>query len=199
VGGSVRRRARRACFVAAGACLLLSFTVASSAQEEDTVPPPEVFRGAATAQVASVQVDSDPQLLPVNDLFRFVALDGASVFESSTASARASLFFPGNGLILGPNLLCGTFGGAFPPEFKPILDLCLQYKYPLTVFADEFQPDGASSGSISLGAPTDPVSGTAVRARAHAAEDSATSDAALQDLRVLGLPAIGPVLPVVPA
>jgi len=199
VGGGVRRRARRACFVAAAVCLLLSLVAAPSpAQEDDIVPPPEVFRGAATAQVASVQVDSDPPLLPVNDLFRFIVLDGASVFESSTRSARASLFFPGNGLILGPNLLCGTFGGAFPPEFKPILDLCLQYKYPLTVFADEFQPDGASSGAIALGAPTDPVSGTAVRASAHAAEDSATSDAALQDLRVLGLPALGTVLPLVP-
>ena len=151
MGAGPRRTARRACLVAAGVCLLLAFTTPGSpAQEEDTVPPPEVFRGAASSQALSVQVDREA-LLPVPDLFRFIALDGASIYESSTRQARASVFFPGNGLILGPSLLCGTFGGSFPPEFKPILDTCLQYKYPLTVFADDFQPDGASSGSLALG------------------------------------------------
>jgi hypothetical protein len=199
MGASPRRTARRACLVAAGVCLLLALTTPTSpAQEDDTVPPPEVFRGAASAQALSVQVDRDA-LLPVPDLFRFIALDGSSIYESSTRQARASLLFPGNGLILGPSLLCGTFGGAFPPEFKPVLDTCLQYKYPLTVFADDFAPDGASSGSVALGSPTDPVSGTAVRAVAHAGEDSATTDAAMQDLRVLGLPALGSVTPLLTA
>lgn len=198
MGGTLRRRAGRACLAAAGACLLIAVAAPSSpAQEDDTVPRPEVFRGSASAQGISVQVDRDA-LLPVPELFRFIALDGAGAYESSTRQARSSLLFPGNGLILGPSLVCGTFGGQFPPDFKPILDTCLQYKYPLTVFADDFEPDGATSGSLALGAPTDPVSGNAVRATAHAGEDAATTDAAMQDLRVLGLPAFGPVTPQVP-
>lgn len=191
--GSLRQQARRACLVAAGVCVLLAVAAPSApAQDDDTIPRPEVFRGSASSQVASVQVDRDA-LLPVPELFHFIALDGSSMYESSTRQARASLLFPGNGFIMGPSLLCGTFGGQFPPQFKPILDTCLQYKYPLTVFADDFEPDGASSGSLALGAPTDPVSGNAVRATAHAGEDAATTDAAMQDLRVLGLPAFGPL------
>jgi hypothetical protein len=190
---SPRRRAQQACLAAAAVCLAMAVTAPSApAQEDDTVPRPEVFRGSASSQVASVQLDREA-LLPVPELFRFIALDGASTYESSTRQARSSLLFPGNGLILGPNLACGTFGAQFPPEFQPILDACLQYKYPLTVFADDFEPDGATSGSVALGAPNDPVSGNAVRAQAHAGEDATTTDAALQDLRVLGLPALGPV------
>jgi hypothetical protein len=166
----------------------------TGAQEDKIVPRPEVFRGSASSLVASVQVDREA-LLPVPELFRFIALDGSSMYESSTRQARASVLFPGNGLILGPSLACGTFGTQFPAEFKPILDTCLQYRYPLTVFADDFEPDGESVGSLALGAPTDPLSGTAVRAVAHAGEDAATTDAAMQDLRVLGLPAFGSVTP----
>jgi len=192
---SRRRSARRACLVAAGVCLLLALiTPTSPAQEEDTVPRPEVFRGAASSRAASVLADREA-LLPVPDLFRFIALDGFGLYESSTRQARASLLFPGNGLILGPSLVCGTFGAQFPVEFKPILDTCLQYSYPLTVFADDFAPDGTSSGSLALGSSGDPLSATAVRAVAHAGEDAATTDAEMQDLRVLGLPALGTVSP----
>ena len=197
-GGGLRRAASRASFVAAAACVLLLVVTAVVAQEEeDDAPRPEVFRGAASALAVSVGADRDA-LLPIPDIFRFIALEGSSAFESSNQSARSSILFPGNGAILGPNLLCGTFGGAFPPEFKPVLDLCLQYRYPLTVFADELTPDGQTTGSLQIGAPTDPISANAVRATAHAAPDGARTDAVIQDLRLLGLPAIGPVLPVVP-
>ncbi len=196
MGGRLRRGARSACLAAAGAALLLAATTSPSPAQEEPAPSarPDVFRAAASAQVASVQVDRDA-LLPIDDLFRFIALDGSATYESSTRQARASLLFPGNGLIVGPSLLCGTFGGSFPAEMKPILDTCLQYRYPLTVFADDFEPDGVSSGALALGTPGDPVSGKAVRAAAHAGEDAATTDAALQDLRVLGLPALGPLTP----
>ncbi|HUS62620.1 MAG TPA: choice-of-anchor P family protein [Acidimicrobiales bacterium] len=178
-------------------CLLLAVAAPSPAQEEDTVPPPEVFRGKASSQLISVQVDRDA-FLPVPELFRFIALDGAGIFESSNRQARSSLFFPGNGFILGPSLLCGTFGAQFPSEFKPIMDTCLQYKYPLTVFADDFEPDGATSGALAFGAPGDAVSGNAVGATAHAGEKAVTTDAAMQDLRVLGVPPFGPITPQFP-
>ena len=197
MGGTLRRWVRRTCLAAASASLLLAFLAPGSDAQEGDAPRPEVFRGTASSLAASVQADREA-LLPIPELFRFIALDGNSQYESSTQQARASLLFPGNGLILGPSLACGTFGGQFPPEFKPLLDTCLQYKYPLTVYADSFAPDAATSGSVTLASPSDPVSGNATRATAHAAEDGAKTDAAMQDLRVLGLPAFGPISPPIP-
>jgi hypothetical protein len=115
------------------------------------------------------------------------------VYETDLQTARASLFYPGNGLIQGPNLACGTFGGEFPPEFGPVLTACTQFDYPLSVVANGSTPDKASPGALALGAPTDPVSGQAVLAKAHAGDDASTTDAAMQDLRVLGLPGFGTI------
>lgn len=195
--GDMRRRARRVCVVSAGICLLLAVGMPSSNAQGDDVPPPEVFRGSASSQVASVQIDR-AGLLPIPDLFKFIALDGANTFESSHREARSSLLFPGNGLILGPSLACGTFGGQFPPDFKPILDTCLQYKYPLTVFADDFAPDGATAGALSLGAPTDTISANAIGAKAHVGDTAVTTDAVMQDLSLLGVPPFGAVTPPIP-
>ena len=190
--GAVWRRARLLCVVSAVVCLLLAIGVPASSAQDDEVPPPEVFRGAASSQVVSVKVDR-AGLLPVPDLFKFVALDGVSTFESSFREARSSLLFPGNGLILGPSLACGTFGAQFPEQFKPILDTCLQYKYPLTVFADDFEPQGSTAGTLRLGEPADTISGNAVGATARVAEDAVVTDAVLQDLSVLGVPPFGAV------
>lgn len=190
--GALRRWASRSCVAAAAACLLLSLAAPSSGAQDELAPRPQAFRGEASSLVASVEVDRDA-LLPVPELFRFIALDGNGSYGSSSQQARASLLYPGNGLILGPNLVCGTFGEQFPPELKPIFDTCLQYQYPLTVFADSFEPDGTTEGALTLGTPSDPVSGHAVRASAHAGEDATTTDAVMHDLRVLGLPALGPV------
>ena len=192
MGTGRRRVARRACLGVALGCVALSFAVPARAQEEEDPLVPEVFRGAASSQVASVEADR-AALLPVDDVFRFIALDGTSVYETDLQTARASLFFPGNGMIQGPNLACGTFGGEFPPQFGPILTACSQFDYPLSVTANASTPDKATTGALALGAPTDPVSGKAVLAKAHAADDAATSDATMQDLRVLGLPGFGTV------
>jgi hypothetical protein len=154
------------------------------------VAAPDVFRGAASAQVASVEADRDA-LLPVDDLFRFIALDGSGVYEPDLQRARSSLLFPGNGLILGPNLACGTFGGSFPPEFAPILDACTKYEFPLSVTADASSPSQATDGGTSLGNPNDAVSAQAISATAHAAADGSRTTATVQGLRVLGLPALG--------
>ena len=199
-----RQWARRLCLAAALVCLLLALTTPGSGAQEaetdtetDDVPLPDVFRGAASALGVSIEADREA-LLPVPEVFRFIALDGMGTYEQAKQEARASILFPGNGLILGPSLACGTFGGEFPDDFKPILDACLQYKYPLTVFADAFEPDGSTTGALALGSPKDPISGTAGGAKAHAGEDGVTTDAAMQDLRVLGLPAFGPVKPPIP-
>ena len=186
-----RRWAARACVGAAIVCLVLA-GLGSAGAQEDAPARPDVFRSDASAELLSASLDRGA-LLPVNDAFHFIALDGTGTYESSNQTARASLFYPGNGIISGPGLACSTFGGQFPEQFAPILDACLQYRYPLTVFADSLNPDGATTGSLQLGERSDPVSGRAVRAVAHADDDASRTDAALADLRVMGLPAFGPV------
>lgn len=193
--GIVRRRARmrqtvaRLCAGGAVLCVGLAGLGTAGAQEEpDAAVRPDVFRGSATAQIASAFLDRDA-FLPVNDAFRFIALDGAGTYESSNQTARASIFYPGSGIVSGPNLACGTFGSRFPEQFSPIIAACSQYKYPLTVFADSLNPDGSSAGSLQMGSASDPISATAVRAVAHAALDASRTDAAMSKLRVLGFPA----------
>jgi hypothetical protein len=189
MGWSPWRWVRRGCFGAAALCAVLAVTVPARAQEGVPAGAPEVWRGAATAGVGSVDVNRDA-LLPVEGVFRFVALDGDSVYETDLQTARASLLYPGEGLLQGPNLACGTFGGQFPPEFKPILDACLSYRYPLTVRADASTTDAATDGAATLGKPTDPVSANAVGASAHADVSGSRTSAQMSDLRVLGLPGI---------
>jgi hypothetical protein len=190
---------RRGCFVASGACLALAaFTPPADAQSEGEAlgPRPAVFSGAATAQAVVVEMDKEG-LLPVPDIFRFIVADGVGTYRTSEQRGRASLFFPGNGLTQGPALACSQFPPEARPVFGPILDACLQYSFPLTVTADALEPDGATEGSLALGAPTDPISANGVGARAHAGEDAVTTDAEVTGLRVLGAPSIGP-LPAVP-
>ena len=186
-----RRLLTRSCVAGAIVCLGLA-GLGTAAARDQVLPLPDVFRGAATSQVASIEVDREA-LLPIEDLFRFIALDGSTIYESDLQTSRASLLFPGNGLILGPNLVCGTFGAQFPPEFGPLLDTCTRYDYPLSVRADASTPDKVTSGALTLGRPSDPISGEALGAKAHAGPDASTSYAAVNELRVLGLPAFGPI------
>ena len=182
----LRRRTSQVFVVVAVTCLGLAGFAGAGAQETVT-PRPDVFRGAASSEVASAFLDRDA-LVPVPEALRFIALDGTGTYQSSDQTARASIFYPGAGIIGGPGLACGTFGAQFPPEFKPILDACLGFKYPLTVFADSLNPDGTSTGAVALGDPSDQLSAKAVRAVAHAAPDASFSDAAMADFRLLGLP-----------
>ena len=192
-----RRWVRRACFGAAAVCGLLALVpVPSWAQEDelDTAPRPESFQGRAESVGTVVEVNRDA-LLPGEDLFRFIALDGLGTYEPSVQNARAALFYPGNGVVSGPNLLCGTFGGQFPPEFQPIIDQCLQYKFPLVASSDSFDKESSATGSVALGSPGDTVSGSGARATSHADEDAAITDAVVNDLEVLGLPDPGSLVP----
>jgi hypothetical protein len=174
---------------------LFAPALAQGAPEE--IVRPDIFRASATALGASVMADR-AGLLPIPDVFRFIALDGTGTYEAANQEARASLFFPGNGVIQGPNLVCGTFGGGAPPEFSPIIEACLEARYPLTVYADSLNPKGTSAGGLALGAPGDPVSANAVRAAAVAELAATTTDAAMNDLRIVGLQAARPdaLLPV---
>lgn len=198
MGGNVRRHARRVLLALAAACAVFALVApAVGAADDDELPPPEVFSGAASALGVSADIHP-PDLLPIGDLFKFTALDGGSVYQSSNKTATASILFPGQGALQGPSLLCGTFlAPQVPAEFKPIVDACLKYKYPLTVTADEFEPDASTTGSLNLGDAKADIGGEAVLARAHAAEDGSRSDAVINNLSVLGLPPFGslPSLP----
>src|SRR6185295_16706538 len=152
----------------------------------DAAAKPAVWHGAASSLVASVDVDRDA-LLPIPGVFRFIALQGQSAYEPDNQTADAALLYPGQGILQGPNLACGTFGGSFPAEFKPILDACTKFDYPLAVHADASTPDKSTLGTAQLGKATDPVSAKATGAKAHAAADSATTEAEMANLRVLGL------------
>jgi hypothetical protein len=193
-----RRSVRRICLAAAAVCTLLALAAPANAQDEDTVPPPEIWRGAAASGVATVYADRQGGLLPVPDIFRYIVLDGDSVYETDNQTARASLFYPGEGIQHGPNLACGTFGGQFPPQFKPLIDACTTVSFPLTVKANSSDADVNTPGAFAFGKSTDPISGDAGSARAHAAPDGSSTHAQVSDFRVLGLPGIDftTVLPV---
>jgi hypothetical protein len=186
MGGRRRRALRRLCLGASAICVVLSIALPALAQDEASGGP-AVWSGNAVTVGASFAVDRDG-LLPVPNALRFTALDGLSQYDTDLQTARASVLYPGEGVLQGPNLLCGTFGGMFPPEAKPILDLCATYDYPLSVSADASNPDRQTAGSTRLGKLTDPISADGFYARAHADVEETSSDAVIEDLRVIGFP-----------
>jgi hypothetical protein len=190
-------RARAALLVGALASLAV---FASEAGAQDAAPElPDSFAAAASAQAIGIAAIT-PALVPVEGLFDLGFVEGRGTYERSNQEGRASVFYPGSGIVTGPSLLCGTFlGPEIPPEgeplFGPVIRSCLQYQYPLSVTVDPLVPDAATEGGLQLGELSDPISFGAVGARAHAGEDATTTEAEVADLRVLGLPALGSVAP----
>ena len=78
-GKQLRRNASRMLFSLAAVAALLAMIAprVGAADDPDELPPPEVFTGFAAARGVSVDIHP-PDLLPVSDLFKFTALDGAS-------------------------------------------------------------------------------------------------------------------------
>jgi hypothetical protein len=182
-------------------CAALSFAAfATDAGAQDASSDlPDSFAGAASSQALGVAAIT-PALVPVPGLFDFGLVEGRGTYERSNQEGRASVFYPGSGVVTGPNLLCGTFlGPEIPPEgeplFGPIVRSCLQYQYPLSVTVDPLVPDAATEGGVQIGELSDPASFGAVGARAHAGEDATTTEAEVSDLRVIGLPALGSLEP----
>ena len=192
MGGRRPRSLRHLCLAASAACVVLSVALPALAQDEAAPAGPAVWHGAASTAGATFDANREA-LLPVPNALRFIAVQGSTAYEPDRQTARASILYPGEGVLQGPNLVCGTFGGSAPPEAKPLLDLCATYDYPLSVFADASEHDKSTAGALHLGKATDPISADAILAKAHADTDAATSDAVIQDLTVLGLPGIGVV------
>jgi hypothetical protein len=202
-GGGRRRRLRRVSLCAAAVCAILFVALPATAQDAtdggaDAAPAPalSVWRGSASAQALSFNIGQS--VLPISGIFNPILAEGDSTYETDNQTAQASLLYPGNGVIQGPNLACGTFGTMFPAQFAPILEACTKFAYPLTVKADASDHDGATVGRLQLGKPTDPISADAIGASAHADKDAATTSAQVADLKVLGLPGINlvPLLPI---
>jgi hypothetical protein len=170
----------------------------AGAQVDDLGPRPEVFSSAASSRAVTLFFDR-PGLLPVEDLFRIIALDGEALYQSSVQRARTSLLFPGQGLVVGPSLACSQVpADKVPAFFLPVLAACLAYQFPLSVQADGLNPDASTEGRVALGTASDPVSAVAVGGLAHAGPDASTTQAVIEDFRAVGLPAFGPLSVPVP-
>lgn len=189
--------------LAGAAASLAAAFIAPGAQaqdepEEDDVVLPDSFAGAASASALDATIIT-PALVPVPDLFDIGVVRGDGVYESAKQSGRASLLFPGNGVVKGPGLLCGTF---LPREIQddpflgPLIAACNGIQYPLSVEVDSLLiPDAATDGELNIGEESDPISLGAVGANAHAGRDGTRTEAQVADLRVLGLPALGAITP----
>jgi hypothetical protein len=168
--------------------------------DDDDIVLPDTFAGGASASALDVNLVT-PSIVPVPNLLDVGVVRGDGVFESSKQAGRASILYPGNGVVSGPNLVCGTFiPPNLPPEaqpfFGPILEACTAIQFPLSVEVDALlRPDAATEGAVSLGRETDPISLGAVGASAHAGRDGTRTEAQAGDLRVLGLPGLGAITP----
>ena len=155
--GGRRRSVRRACFAAAASCCVLF--VALPARPRTQVPrrrprtprrsPPS---GAERPRARSRRSTSTaPRCCRSRVSSTSSPLQGQSAYETDRQTAQASILYPGQGVLQGPNLACGTFGSAFPAQFAPILEACTKFDYPLTVSADSTAPDKSTLGGLQLG------------------------------------------------
>ena len=160
---------------------------------DDDVTLPDSFGGAATAAAVEASVIT-PTLIPVSGLFDLKFVEGRGTYERSNQEGRSSLLYPGNGLVIGPDLLCGMFiGPQIPPEGLRVLRPDPRGLRQLPVSADgvvdSLHPDASTEGAVALGEAADPVSFGAVGARAHAGTRRHVRPRPRSaDLRVLGAP-----------
>jgi hypothetical protein len=188
-----RRVIARACLAGAAGFLALAAVIpttqAQEADEPDAFARPEVWRGEAAASVVLYEADREGGVLPLPQVIHGELIEGRSAFDSSgNQIARASIFFPGQAVIAGPNLLCGTFGGEFPEELKPVIDACTGFTYPLSVQADNNFPDLSTGGGVRLGDPGQQLAGNGASARAQASDDGVRTDSVVGDLRIAPIP-----------
>ena len=201
MGASPGRWVRRGCFGAA-APLRCSSPSRSRPRPRTRCPAgaPEVWRGAAERRGRRRSNVNRDALLPVEGVFRFVAPDGDSVYETDLQTGRASLFYPGEGVIQGPNLACGTFGGQFPPEFKPCSTPASPTSTRSSVRADASTHDAATDGARDARQADRPGLGRRGRRRppTPTLDGSRTSAQMSATSRVLGMPGVGltSVLPI---
>lgn len=123
------------------AALSAASPVSSGAQtapvDESGSSRPGTWRGTGGALGVRAYFNTEPRILPVDDLLTLNLPDATTSWDSSgDANARASSAFPGQTVVGLPDLLA-TFGVPGADELLPA--------YPLTVFASPTNPDVATA------------------------------------------------------
>lgn len=177
--GRPSRRSRRLGRVSVGVAatsgaLLLATVLTSAPAAGQATDRPLLWDGRARAAGVHLAINTDPRLLPLEDLIVAAAPDGQTVWSNAQATARASSYYPGTSGTGGPGLLC-DFGfpcDRFPQPFPPPYPLTARAQYPT-------QTDDQTDDGI---------------ARAHAGDEQVTSFASMSD-NARGNP-IAPLAPV---
>lgn len=149
-------------------------SIAQVAPSGDSAARPGLWRGSGAALGVRAYVNTEPRLLPVDDVVTLHLSDAQTTWDSSgDANARASSVFPGQTVVGLPDLLA-TFGVPMANEILP--------PYPLTVFASPTAPDVATQDGSSR-ARVDP-NGDFIEARGNLALPGLTD--ALSPFLVVG-------------
>lgn len=108
----------------------------TSPEESAATERPGTWRGSGAALGARVYLNTEPRLLPVDDMLTLHIPDVATEWNwTGDANARASSIFPGQTVVGLPDLLA-TFGVPMINEILP--------PYPATAFASPTSPDGTT-------------------------------------------------------
>lgn len=108
-------------------------SIAQVAPPGDTAARPGSWRGSGAALGVRAYVNTEPRLLPVDDVVTLHFSDAQTTWDSTgDANARASSVFPGQTVVGLPDLLT-SFGVPQANELLPA--------YPLTAFASPTAPD----------------------------------------------------------
>ena len=148
---------------------------------------PEAFSGEAEAAVdlATTSIEK-PVILPVPEAVHGRAPGGQA--RTSTRLARRSLarsiFYPGDAVIGGPNLLCGTFGGELPEQLAPVVDACTGLNVSAVRASRQHVPRSQHRRRHPAGRRSQQVSGNGATARGQASNDGVRTDAVVNDLEV---------------
>ena len=192
---SVRRMVSRACFAAAAIAVVAPF-VASVASAQTTKPSnrPRVFTTATSATGVAYQPDQEGGLTPIPDTFRGQFVSGKSSMSSSNGpAAKAFVIDPGNGATQGPPNACPAVADIFPipPAGQPVIDACVNAKWPFMAQADGFNHDKRTEGALAFGSTSGQMSGEGGSARAVINDEDGTSstDSTMSGLRIAALPA----------
>ena len=177
-------RVRRLCFAAAALILVLAVVTPALAKAADDpdADRPVVWAGNAAAAAIHAQVDSKNGVLPVYQPFFANIPDASSQWDTGTANARASTYYPGP---TGENaipLICDQ-----GVNQVPMAPCDPSPRFPTIAEADNATPDARIDSSQNLGAGST-VSLSALSAIAHADRKSVSSDGVIGSLNVAGGP-----------
>ena len=193
----------RTCLIGAGLVLAASFvpwpaaaqTGSSTSSSSDSARP-RVFTSSASATALEFFPDRNNGFtIPEAARIRFAMGDSATS-QSNGPTATAGVLSPGGGVTKGPGQICGLASGPVAdnlPQLSFLFDACLNFHWPFSVDADEFQPDAATAGSTDIGQPNDLLFGQLGSAHARIDQETfaSSTEASIGSLRLNPLPGAG--------